>query len=185
MRWCRSASRWPKRRGSSDLTEPVYILTAQLDDESFAWLDSLRRQHFPRERNVLSAHLTMFHRLSPAQVERLQMVALPTAALPIVFDTVTFLGFGNAIHVASPGLERLRAEAKAAIGAGLSRQDDQRWTPHVTIQNKAPAETARALHASLTQGFLERTGSVTGLQVWEYLGGPRKHLQSRPFVATA
>ncbi len=163
------------------MTEPVYILTAQLDDASFAWLDGLRRAHFPPERNVLSAHLTMFHRLSPTQIERLQRAALPEAPLPVVFDKVMFLGFGNAIHAASPVLERLRADVKTAIGVGLSRQDDQRWTPHVTIQNKAPAETARALHASLTHMFQERTGTITGLQLWEYLGGPWKRTCALPF----
>jgi len=184
MPWCRSASRWQRRRGSSDLTDPVYILTAQLDDESFTWLDGLRRAHFPPERNVLSAHLTMFHRLAPMQVERLQPVPLSAQPIPLQFDEVMFLGFGNAVHAASPELERLRADVKAAIGDGLSRQDDQRWTPHVTVQNKAPAETARALYADLTRTFQIRTGAVTGLQVWEYLGGPWKHIQSLPFDAS-
>jgi hypothetical protein len=185
MPWCLSANRWRKRRGSSDLTEPIYILTAQLDDASFRWLDALRQQHFPPERNVLSAHLTMFHRLSPSQIERLQGVPLPATALPVAFDKVSFLGFGNAIHATSPQLERLRADVKAALGDGLSRQDDQRWTPHVTIQNKAPAETARALHAELTHTFESRAGMVIGLQVWEYLGGPWKHAQALPFGTTS
>ena len=59
------------------MTEPVAILTARLDPACFAWLDDLRRTHFPPSRNVLAAHLTMFHRLSPQQVERLQAVPLP------------------------------------------------------------------------------------------------------------
>jgi hypothetical protein len=48
--------------------EPIYILTAEMDDDSFAWLNGLRRAHFPVERNFLPAHLTVFHRLSPAQI---------------------------------------------------------------------------------------------------------------------
>jgi hypothetical protein len=43
-----------------------FILTAELDPASFAWLDWLRREHFPPERNLLPAHLTLFHRLSSA-----------------------------------------------------------------------------------------------------------------------
>jgi hypothetical protein len=37
--------------------ETTYILTAETDPESFAWLDGLRQQHFPPEGNLLSAHL--------------------------------------------------------------------------------------------------------------------------------
>ncbi len=166
------------------MTDPVYILAAQLDAESFAWLDALRRAHFPPERNVLSAHLTMFHRLSPLQVERLQAMQVPTEPVPLQFDRVMFLGFGNAIRATSPRLEQLRAEVKAAIGDGLSRQDEQRWTPHVTIQNKAPAQAAHTLHAALTQNFQMRTGSACGLQVFEYLGGPWRLTRSLPFEPT-
>jgi len=43
--------------------ETTYILTAEMDDDSFAWLAGLRRRHFPPERNFLPAHLTLFHRL--------------------------------------------------------------------------------------------------------------------------
>lgn len=163
------------------MTEPVYILTAQLDADSFAWLDALRRAHFPPDRNVLSAHLTMFHRLSPLQVERLRSVPLPDEPIPLQFESVMFLGFGTAIRATSLALEQLRADVKAAIGDGLSRQDDQRWTPHVTIQNKTTADRARALHAALTDAFQLRTGSVHGLDVFTYLGGPWQLTQSLPF----
>lgn len=165
------------------MTDPVYILTAQLDADSFAWLDGLRRAHFPPERNVLSAHLTMFHRLSPVQVARLQSVPLPAAPLSLQFDGVMFLGFGNALRATSPALERLRAEVKTAVGDEVSRQDDQRWTPHVTIQNKAAAEDARALHAVLARDFRSRMASVHGLDIFEYLGGPWRLAQSLPFGA--
>lgn len=163
------------------MTEPVFILTAELDAGSFAWLDGLRRAHFPPERNVLSAHLTMFHRLSPSQVARLHTVPLPAEPIPLQFDQVMFLGFGNAIRATSPELEQLRAHVKVAIGAGLSRQDDQRWAPHVTIQNKTTADNAQALYAALSPAFQPRSGSVRGLDVFEYLGGPWRLMQSLTF----
>ena len=65
---------------------PTYILTAELDPDSFEWLDGLRRQHFPPERNLLSAHLTLFHRLSSAQTGRLEAIELPAAPVPILFE---------------------------------------------------------------------------------------------------
>jgi hypothetical protein len=154
--------------------ETTYILTAEMDDESFAWLDGLRREHFPPERNVLSAHLTLFHRLSPVQVERLRFVEKPSAPVELRFDRVVFLGFGVALGVRSAELERLRSTARAEIGGEFSRQDSQPWKPHVTVQNKVTAESARQLQYALEQGFAKRVGAATGLLVWEYLGGPWK-----------
>ena len=61
----------------------TFILTAELDGASFDWLDELRRAHFPPERNLLPAHLTLFHRLSPAQSGRLCDAALPATPIPM------------------------------------------------------------------------------------------------------
>jgi hypothetical protein len=38
--------------------ETTYILTAEMDDDSFASLDGLRRRHFPQERNFLPAQVS-------------------------------------------------------------------------------------------------------------------------------
>ena len=49
------------------MTAPASIIvSALLDPDSFAWLDGLRRSHFPVERNLLDAHLTLFHALAPS-----------------------------------------------------------------------------------------------------------------------
>jgi hypothetical protein len=151
----------------------TYILTAELDDSSFTWLDALRRQHFPPERNVLSAHLTMFHLLSGAQIERLPL-AMPHGPIDLDFDRVRFLGAGVAFNVRSPGLAGLRDQLIVTMGGELSRQDSQKWSPHVTVQNKVAAASARELCATLGETFTGRTGHVRGLQVWEYLNGPWK-----------
>jgi 2'-5' RNA ligase len=154
------------------MNDKTYILTAELDDASFAWLDALRREHFPPERNVLSAHLTMFHRLSAPQIERLQDATMPAGPLALSFDSLRFLGSGVAVNVRSPDLERLRRDIASAIGGELSRQDSQKWTPHVTVQNKVPADTAKVLFAALGEDFAVRSGEATGILVWQYLGGP-------------
>jgi 2'-5' RNA ligase superfamily len=152
----------------------TYILTAEMDEDSFGWLDRLRRRYFPPERNFLPAHLTLFHLLSPDQVARLRSLEWPGEAIVVRFDRVVFLGFGVAFHVQSVGLDQLREQARARMGGEFSRQDSQPWKPHVTVQNKASAEAARELQRTLEQDFSARVGSVTGLLVWEYLGGPWK-----------
>jgi hypothetical protein len=162
--------------------DPTYILTAEMDDASFAWLDALRQKHFPPERNFLSAHISMFHRLSQMQAARLRDLTLPPSPLPIRFDAPLPLGFGVAIRVRSEKLERLRDDIRAAIGGEFSSQDRQPWRPHVTIQNKVTAEAARLLQQQLDQSFAAREGTVTGLLLWEYLGGPWKFVERLAFA---
>jgi len=152
--------------------DTTFILTAEMDETSFAWLDGLRREHFPPDRNFLSAHLTLFHRLSPAQVARLRLIERPCAPVELRFDRVVFLGFGVALRVRSAELEQLRNKIRTMIGGEFSRQDTQTWMPHVTVQNKVTAESARQLHHALARGFSERVGAATGLLIWQYLGGP-------------
>lgn len=165
----------------TDSTAPTFILTAELDAESFAWLDGLRRAHFPPKRNVLPAHLTMFHRLSPLHIERLLANPLPSGPLKIAFSSVTFLGFGSAIRATSGELERLRQDLRDEMVDGFSRQDTQHWSPHVTVQNKVPPKEARDLFRTLDSGFTPRDGEVLGLLVWEYLSGPWKMAHRLPF----
>lgn len=154
--------------------DKTYILTAELDDESFAWLDGLRREHFPPERNLLRAHLTLFHRMSPAQWGRLGGFDVPSAPVAILVDSPALLGSGVAMRIRSTGLERLRTAARLEMGGQFSRQDNQPWRPHVTVQNKVSGDAARRLNLVLTNDFVQRAGVVTGLLVWEDLDGPWK-----------
>ncbi|MBW7970639.1 2'-5' RNA ligase family protein [Bradyrhizobium sp. BR 10289] len=152
--------------------ERTFILTAELDTDGFAWLDGLRREHFPPERNLLPAHLTLFHRLSSAQTERLDDAAMPAAAIFILYERIRLLGSGVAVEITAPALAQLRTAVRHVMGGDFSKQDRQSWRPHVTVQNKVTAAAARQLHDRLSAGFKPRTGGVSGLLVWEYLGGP-------------
>jgi hypothetical protein len=167
-----------------DQSAPTYILAAELDADSFDWLDGLRRRHFPPARNVLSAHLTMFHRLSPAQVATLAAMPRPSGRLDLHFDALVFLGAGVAIRARSPALDQLRETIRRPLAEGLSRQDAQTWKAHVTVQNKVSSDVARQLYQSLQDGFTPRDGHATALLVWEYLGGPWRLSDRLPFGAT-
>lgn len=152
------------------------ILTLRLDAESFAFFDALRREHFPPDRNVLDAHLTMFHALPGPMltgiVERLHAVAARTPPLPLQVTGVRFLGYGSAYVIESTALKRLRADLAEGWSEVLTKQDAQAWQPHVTVQNKAPSGAAKALYATLRDGFAPFEATGTGLSLWHYRGGP-------------
>lgn len=160
------------------------IVTAELGAEDFAWLERLRRAHYPAERNQVPAHLTMFHALPPsAEAEvrvRLKAAAndpRPKASIEGLMD----LGGGVAFRVVSPDLDRIRAELASGLHGLLGAQDWGGWRPHVTIQNKVPAKVARALLEQLQKDFRPRPLEISGLALHRYLGGPWETLSACPF----
>ncbi|WP_454883626.1 2'-5' RNA ligase family protein [Sphingomonas oryzagri] len=153
------------------------IVAAEFGKADFAWLDRLRRVHFPVERNVLPAHLTLFHHLPPGLLPELDM-RLKAATRGISRPSATIgepmlLGRGVALRVRCAPLETLRRDLAGIFAGSLTPQDAAGWRPHVTIQNKADASAARALHAELSTEFVElRALVLTGLATHFYRGGP-------------
>lgn len=169
----------------SHLRQPL-ILTLKLDDAAFATLDQLRRSHFPPERNFLSAHVTLFHKL-PAEHEEsirqtLHTLCAETATVPLSFPGLRFLGKGVAVELDGPALERIRQPLVNDWGGWLGAQDQQTHRPHVTIQNKVTPEQAHALYDRLAPAWQPFAGRGEGLLLWRYLNGPWELLQAFPFA---
>jgi 2'-5' RNA ligase len=152
------------------------ILTLKLDRITFEVFNELRQQHFPPERNFLPAHITLFHAL-PGEEElsiqqTLQSLSTDTASLPLLFSKPRFLGKGVAIEVKCSELVQLRQQLAATWNMWLSQQDQQRYQPHVTIQNKVTSEEARQLYNQLVSNWDFINGYGEGLLLWYYKGGP-------------
>ena len=160
------------------------IVTGEIGGEDFAWLNRMRRAHFPPERNLLSAHLTMFHAIPPsAEAEvRTRLKTLANAPPPDArIDGLLNLGGGVAFRVVSPDLDRIRADLASGLHGLLSAQDGGGWRPHVTIQNKVPARQARELFDQLQLDFRPRRLAISGLGLHCYLGGPWDTLATYAF----
>jgi 2'-5' RNA ligase superfamily len=160
------------------------IVTAELGAADLAWLDRLRRAHYPPERNQLPAHLTMFHALPPsAEAElRSRLSQLARAAAPkAMIDGLMDLGGGVAFRIVSQDLDRIREDLAIDLRGLLGAQDSGGWRPHVTIQNKVASKVARSLLASLQRDFRPRPMVIGGLGLHRYLGGPWERLGVYPF----
>ena len=156
------------------MTAPI-IVTATFGAADHAWLDGLRRAHFPPERNHLAAHLTLFHHLPPSSAPELSRRLAEASRVPPPAAALTgpmSLGRGVALRVASEGLVAIRADLAAAFADLLTPQDRAGWRPHVTIQNKVDPAVARALAADLAAAPWPRPLVLSGLAAWWYRGGP-------------
>ena len=160
------------------------IVTAEIGQSDFSWLEGLRRAHFPAERNQLPAHLTIFHALPPSadtelrgRISRIVRRSSPAAHVAGLMD----LGGGVAFRIISPELDRIRDELADGLHGLLSAQDSGGWRPHVTIQNKVAPKIARALKVSLEQQFRPRPLSISGIGLHRYRGGPWERLAIYPF----
>jgi hypothetical protein len=153
------------------------IVAADLGAKDFAWLDRLRRTHFPPDRNVVPAHLTLFHHLPPSLLPELdsrlraetRQIRRPAALI----GEPQLLGRGVALRIRSEALIAIRARLGEVFNDLLTPQDAAGWRPHVTVQNKVEVDVARRLHGDLLRQFEQpKPLEITGLATFYYRGGP-------------
>lgn len=161
------------------------IVTAALDEAAFDWFDHLRRMHFPPERNLVPAHLTLFHALPGEREawigETLKAAAREARAMNLSVRGPWSLGRGVAYRIASPELEAFRTGLREIFAPYLTRQDAAPFRPHITVQNKVSPEEAKALLGELQHAFEPFDIVAEGLLAWRYLGGPWEPLARLPF----
>ena len=141
-----------------------------------AWANSLRRKHYPPERNVVDAHITLFHHLPPSHLPEIKsrLAALVCECPPPIahLTEVMMLGSGVAFRVDSAELLSIRDELAHDFCGLLIPQDQARPRLHITVQNKVEPATAKALHAELSNSFRPRLLAISGLAAHYYRGGP-------------
>ena len=152
------------------------IVTLQLDAATSDYFDRLRAAHFPPALNHLKAHVTLFHNLpgreDPAVIETLARQAAARAPFSVMVAGLMKLGRGTAFRLESLILTDLRARLATAFEPWLTRQDREKFRPHVTVQNKVGPAEAMALFDHLSRDFAPFEARAEGLQLWRYEGGP-------------
>jgi hypothetical protein len=162
------------------------IVTLEPDEASHQFFDAQRRAHFPPERNVIAAHITLFHHLPGSEREAIRSElarACRRDAFRMDVTGLRSLGRGVAYRVESRTADALRAGLAAGWAAWLTPQDRQTPRLHVTIQNKVAPETARRLIEALEADFKPFSITAQALRLWSYQGGPWSHLDRFPFGA--
>lgn len=154
----------------------AYIISLRYTAEVEQRLTKMREKHFPKERNFLRAHVTLFHALPASERAKwemdLQVICAGTPVFDIVFSEPYSLGRGVALRVQSPELKAAHAHLQNRWRDFLTPQDRQGYRPHCTIQNKVEPSIALALLEELRSVWTPLEASATGLDVWRYAGGP-------------
>ena len=171
--------------GSPAAVAAPIIVSALFAREDQAFFDAQRTAHFPPERNVLAAHLTMFHHLPPSiehelgrrLAEETRGVPAPAARLAGLIP----LGRGVAYRIEAPGLAAIRARLAEAFAGLLTPQDQAGWRAHVTIQNKVDPASAKTLFKALEADFRPRPLRLAALASWWYRGGPWEQIARHSF----
>ncbi len=160
------------------------IVTAEFAPPDFAWLQGLRRAHYPAEHNRVPVHLTMFQGLPPSAVAEVKhQLALHSAGPPpqVILAGLMNLSTGVAFRVMSDDLDAIRESIADHFHGLLCAPDAGGWRPHVTIQNKVTPKQAKALLAELEHDFRQRPLGIAGLSVHRYRGGPWEAVGRFPF----
>jgi hypothetical protein len=88
------------------------ILTARISDSDLEPFNLLRQKHPPSDRNFLTAHLTMFHRLPGGFMARIveHLIEVTDGHTPIAAEVsgLPHLGAGVAFTIASPDRPKSR-----------------------------------------------------------------------------
>ena len=153
-----------------------FVVTLGFDDATFGRLDALRTRHFPPGRNLVPAHLSLFHSLPPAEGPAVRATLAETAAgsgpFRLRFSGLLKLGRGVALRVEAPGLSAAHRELAASFRPWLTPQDRQPFRPHVTVMNKAETSEADRAYAEIAAGWEPWEGLGTAFLLWTYKGGP-------------
>lgn len=156
------------------------IITAELPADLFSWANQLRQDHYPKERNFLKAHVTLFHALPPsAQGEVrdcLAAMAAQHSPVPARLEGVMRLGKGTALQLSSPGMIEIWEHLAGRFHGLLVPQDEHRPRLHITVQNKVSIEDAKALQADLAMREIAQDFTFRGLELHIYRQGPWEFL---------
>ncbi|RKS77533.1 2'-5' RNA ligase [Motilibacter peucedani] len=151
------------------------VVSARLDATAQEFFDTLRRRHFPADRLVVGAHLTLFHAIpGDALGEVLADLrdCVPSGPVTAPVRPPRSLGRGVAYDLDAPALVELHRRLRERWAPLLTRQDAQPLRPHVTVQNKVTPEQARRTLELLAAQERPAAAVSDGVEVWRYVGGP-------------
>ena len=158
-----------------EVKEYILLLTLGLDSASQAYFQNLREQYYPRNLNVIPAHVSLFHNLPGSEIDTISHdieAILPRVPFGMQVSRLHFMGKGSLFYLESAQLNSLHRDLSSRWQQWLIPQDKQGYKPHVVVQNKTDPQQAKADYQTLSDQFKPFKVTAQSLLLWEYLGGP-------------
>jgi 2'-5' RNA ligase len=149
------------------------VLTLAMEESAHHHFESLRQQWFPKELNRVPAHITLFHKLPESEetIEALHSVSILTESFSMRVAELRSIGEGVAYFVESRQLMSIHRELSTLFQDSLIKQDQQKFRPHVVVQNKVTPDEARKTLQTLEADFAPWNFAAVGLDLWRYIDG--------------
>jgi 2'-5' RNA ligase len=177
---------------------PPIIISLVLDEGTQEFITRLRGRYFPKSRNHLQGHITLFHAL-PSKAphmsdikKRLEQLCASTHAFRVGLRPPSLSRNSRAVFVplsARPLYDvhsSLLDAFKHDLKLHLTDQDaNPKFWPHATVINKVDEQDALDAFESLQeerQVESQPAGKAIGLDMWWYRGGPWEHIRRFDFT---
>ncbi len=160
------------------------VVTLRCSGAGWDFCREQRKIHFPADRNLVPAHLSLFHHLPGKELDALcsDIRAIATPIFEFKVSGVRSLGRGVAFTIDAPPLIALHRTLAIKWQQWLTPQDSAKYSPHITIQNKVAAPEARKLLEDLRSDFIPFAVQGIGVEIWHYRGGPWEPAAFVPFT---
>ena len=161
------------------------VLTVWFEETTQAFFNQKRKQYFPPERNVIEAHLTLFHHLPDDEtniINTLDTVCHQQKQMELQVLKPVSIGKGVAYKIESKALASLHKTLQKQWFDVLTMQDRQGLWPHVTLQNKVSLQKAKQTLEEISIEFTPFSTYAIGLQLWRYVNGPWEAYRSFLFT---
>jgi len=164
------------------------VVTLRCGGPGWRQCEDLRQRFFPADRNLVPAHVALFHQLPGEELAAATTQAREISGAVQPFQLrvadVRSLGRGVAYQVESPELLLLHRKLSETWQRWLIPQDRARFSPHVTLQNKVTPAVARETLQYLQSGFAPFPVDALGIELWHYRNGPWEPAAFVPFAET-
>ncbi len=152
------------------------ILTLRFDAGSFEHFDAMRRRHFPPARNMIPAHLTLFHKLPgdrwPDIHSDLTEVARHTAPVPLTAESIPLPRLRLGLCAAFRGFEGAEARTRRALVRPPGTAGRRRFLPARDDPEQGARSGGEGALRRAEGSFVPFEAQGTGLLLWHYRGGP-------------
>jgi len=170
--------------GGVDSAPAGFVLTLEMDGESFAFFNELRQRYYPPERNLVPAHVTMFYRLPGSHAREIKTLLRNETEdhrpFTVVASAARRIEAGVAFFLHAPQLLALREKLAEEWWPWLTDHDKIGFRPHITIQNNVRDAEAGATLRSIAELRTPQIRAL-GLHLWRYRDGPWEHTTLYPF----